>query len=138
MSATDELRRMLDERGINYVNVESIDGLYWGVRWFAEDNISAEWRENGKRHELLAANITPEQAIAATLGVPCETCPQMDNPDSFIRHLIGRGTCELEELARDMYKAIVMMIAIPGYADAHRSELEAIDDRAHSLGVVER
>ena len=45
-------------------------------------------------------------------------------------------TCELEELARDMYKAIVTMIAIPGYADAHRSELEAIDDRAHSLGVV--
>ena len=66
----------------------------------------------------------------------CETCPQMDNPDSFIRHLMGRGTCELEELARDMYKALVMMIAVPSYADAHSSELEAIDDRAHSLGVV--
>lgn len=45
-------------------------------------------------------------------------------------------TNDLEKLARDMYKAIAMMIVIPGYADAHRSELEALDDRAHSLGVV--
>lgn len=113
MSATDELRRMLDERG---------------VEWW-EDAFSSEYRtvfdgKDGVRYcvyqlatVLFISSIlpvTPEQAIAATLG----------------------GTCELEELARDMYKAIVMMIAIPSYADAHRSELEAIDDRAHSLGVV--
>ena len=67
MNATDELRRLFDERSISYINVESIDGSYWGIRWFVGNNISAEWRENGERHELLAVNIAPEQAIAATL-----------------------------------------------------------------------
>ena len=66
-SATERLREMLDERGVSKVNVESIDGSYWGVRWF-EGAANAEWRENDEHAELLVINATPEQAIAATLA----------------------------------------------------------------------
>lgn len=91
MSATDELRRMLDERGI-----------YW---WAGDDERKTLWELNGLTWEysnfkngdawlgFLGAceqDITPEQAIAAMLNSTCETCPQMDNPDSFIRYLMGR------------------------------------------------
>lgn len=100
MTATDELRRLLDERGISYINVESIDGSYWGIRWFARDNISAEWRENEERNEMLAMNITPEQAIAATLGnddvYTREDCDFGVTSDLFGPSKLRMGTCKWE------------------------------------------
>ena len=138
MSAIDELRRMLDERGIHW--------------WAGDDERKTLWESNSLTWEYFSfengdawlgflgaceQDITPEQAIAATLGGgtltaehvreaifgnssyasydgakyyadgigmqavadelntrverTCETCPQMDNPDSFIRHLMGGG-----------------------------------------------
>lgn len=69
MSATDELRRLLDERGVHW--------------WEGEDERKTLWESNGLTWEyfnnenddawlgFLGAceqDITPEQAIAATLG----------------------------------------------------------------------
>lgn len=64
MSATDELRARLDERGVEYRTHGTTDRTWFevgGISWFVIE------RENGS----LAADavlLTPEQAIAATLG----------------------------------------------------------------------
>lgn len=64
MTATDELRRMLDERGVKYRTHGTTDRT-----WFEVGNIS--WfiieRENGSL-TADAVFLTPEQAIAATVG----------------------------------------------------------------------
>lgn len=76
MSATDELRLLLDERGVEWR--ERVWGgkhsvtTFWharGVRWHYRENRFGEVR-------LHADGLTPEQAIEATLG---------------------RGECEQEE-----------------------------------------
>lgn len=80
MSSTDELRRMLDERGVHW--------------WAGEDERKTLWESNGLTWEyfndensdawlgFLGAceqDITPEQAIAATLG--SGTCHVKLHPD---------------------------------------------------------
>ncbi len=81
MTATEKLRRLLDERGVEYRTHGTTDRT-----WFEVGNIS--WcvieRENGN----LTANavfLTPEQAIAATLG----SCNCSDNCTNSGR----TGTC---------------------------------------------
>ena len=81
MTATDELRRMLDERGVEWSNVrndgsesnfftewqfDGIDGRATATEWSAGNNLSMA---------IYRWSLTPEQAIAATLG---------------------RGTCHME------------------------------------------
>lgn len=72
MSATDELRRMLDERGVEWweawdKDLTIFDGAH-GVRYMA-DHTLGEWFIRS------VLPITAEQAIAATLGGgECETC----------------------------------------------------------------
>ena len=72
MSATDELRRMLDERGVEWVDTgdgstlipaQTATNVAWDVnRWpSSKDTGDCLWVQN--RHPL-----TPNQAIAATLG----------------------------------------------------------------------
>ncbi len=64
MSATDTIRAMLDERGVEYRTHGMTDRM-----WFDVGNIS--WfvieRDNGSL-AVQAALLTPEQAIEATLG----------------------------------------------------------------------
>ena len=66
MSATKELRRLLDERGVEY-DTDDEDGCEF-TEWMAN---GLEW-EADSRGELVSLMpvmlITPEQAIAATLG----------------------------------------------------------------------
>lgn len=69
MTATDELRRLLDERGVEYkLSAWSYGSAVWwrdssGTLWRAHDN------ENDDLLSFYAYNsITPEQAIDATLG----------------------------------------------------------------------
>lgn len=60
-TATDELRRLLDERGVEWKGQEDIhtDFTFWcGVHAC----------ETGPKPSLAVYNLTPEQAIAATLG----------------------------------------------------------------------
>ena len=74
MTATDELRRMLDERGVEWSNVrndgsesnfftewqfDGIDGRATATEWSAGNNLSMA---------IYRWSLTPEQAIAATLG----------------------------------------------------------------------
>lgn len=81
MSATDELRRMLDEAGVEWHD----DGYAttctaWssnGITWYGL------WRDGSI--ELLAHHLTTEQAIAATVG--CGTCHVMT-----IGEFNGEGT----------------------------------------------
>ena len=72
MTATEELRRMLDERGVEWerglptetIVREPIDALYVE-------------RPDGRMHVYFRSYLTPEQAIAATLGRG--TCHITDN-----------------------------------------------------------
>ena len=78
MSATEELRRMLDERGVEWGNVRN-DGSEseYLTEWQFDDNesraIAVEWAVGGGLSvEIHRYRFTPEQAVAATLGdVPC-------------------------------------------------------------------
>lgn len=90
MNTTDKLHCMLDDRGVKWWPSDDRrleDSItHWKVehiKWTAFDT-------DGKLclNAWIDEPLTPEQAIAATLGNTCETCPQMDNPDSFIRHLM--------------------------------------------------
>lgn len=72
MTATDELRRLLDERGVEWrrtphYSSESMDnetvfcGI--GIEWLASDHLNGRLGLRALKYE-----VTPEQAIAATLG----------------------------------------------------------------------
>lgn len=78
-NATDELRRLLDERGVEWrktphYSSESQDNETVfegnGIEWYANDHMNGRLGLRALRY-----NVTPEQAIDATLG---------------------RGTCEVE------------------------------------------
>ncbi len=68
MTATDELRKMLDERGVEWMD-DSYAQL-WCTVWHGQDG--KQWRmtenQSGMLTELKAWKVTPAQAIAATLG----------------------------------------------------------------------
>lgn len=73
MTATDELRKMLDERGVEWMD-DSYAQL-WCTVWHGQDG--KQWRmtenQSGMLTELKAWKATPAQAIAATLGaVACK------------------------------------------------------------------
>ena len=74
MTATDELRVLLDERGVEWGNVRN-DGSEsdYLTEWQFENNqgkaIAIEWAVgSGLSVEIHRYHLTPEQAIAATLG----------------------------------------------------------------------
>ena len=92
MSPSETIRKQLDERGIehddNDANTE-VTGVRI-TRWKnggKRDVRYEEWRNGTTR--LDASNVSPEQAIAATVGAirSCASCPEMDNPDSYVSHL---------------------------------------------------
>ena len=71
-SATEELRRMLDERGVEWrktphYSSESQDNETvfegTGIEWYANDHLNGRLGLRTARYE-----VTPEQAVAATLG----------------------------------------------------------------------
>ena len=68
MSATDELRRMLDERGVEWSATDTYRLLV--TSW--NDASGHSWafveHKDGNFSKLTAYHLTPEQAIAATLG----------------------------------------------------------------------
>lgn len=69
MTATDELRRLLDERGVEWTyadgTVSFANNGHWCHAWAYSDNAMC----------VSMGYFTPEQAIAATLGSgTCEYC----------------------------------------------------------------
>ena len=72
MTATDDLRRLLDERGVEWrrtphYSSESQDNETVfegnGIEWYANDHLNGRLGLRAVRYE-----VTPEQAIDATLG----------------------------------------------------------------------
>ena len=63
MSATDELRRLLDERGVEYGS-----GFGGDTLWTGRDGIEWRWDKQEDTLAMYSHSITPAQAIAATLG----------------------------------------------------------------------
>ena len=83
MTATDELRRMLDERGVEHFDGTETTlwgyeptGEYTGAYRFAADETS------GGRMQVRMFNVTPIQAIEATLGRG--TCRDVRSKDRII------------------------------------------------------
>lgn len=64
MTATDELRRLLDERGVEYEGNKDV------TRFFGYDGFEVVMQEDidGKLDCLTPLYLTPEQAVEATLG----------------------------------------------------------------------
>ena len=90
MTATDELRRMLDERGVEWKE-EGHNKTKWshdGIEYVAVN----AWPRNGgfETRLILHANLTPEQAIEATLGRgECKNVS--DPPEGFYCSSCGWG-----------------------------------------------
>ena len=98
MSATEELRRLLDERGVEWWQSVNMLGCVF-TRWYSplfSDEVVA--MENGDGElELFSHLMTPEQAIAATLGTG--TCHEV----MINRH--WRGCSECGYVWENMYAA---------------------------------
>ena len=69
MTATDILRRLLDERRVEYKTDDRQIVRYtdWG-QWLFSEPLGAEPNTLGAQCELVCMPVTPEQAIDATLG----------------------------------------------------------------------
>lgn len=68
-TATERLRALLDERGVEYKTDDRQIVRYtdWGC-WFFAEPLGAEPNTLGAQCELVCMPVTPEQAVAATLG----------------------------------------------------------------------
>ena len=69
MTATDELRRLLDERGVEWH--ESVTDLSLQTSWSTKKNFCSfsEWNEHVDIADTLTVyHATPAQAVEATLG----------------------------------------------------------------------
>jgi hypothetical protein len=87
VTATDELRRLLDERGVEYKDRDMYGKhvFHWG-----EPLHGAMFTDGGEWTELVVENASPEQAIAATLGVNDATRERQGDA----------GTCKADETER--------------------------------------
>ena len=83
MSATDEMRRLLDERGVEWTYADGTVSFADNGRWYHA------WAYSDGAMCVSMGYLTPEQAIAATLGNgTCEPvekdgvmrCPNCDYP----------------------------------------------------------
>ena len=78
MSATEVLRRLLDERGVEWMD-DSYAQL-WCTVWDGQDG--KQWRmtenQSGMLTELKAWKVSPAQAIAATLGPTATTVDETE------------------------------------------------------------
>lgn len=84
MTATDELRAMLDERVVPYVSAFTTEG-HPHTSWRDEDYREVSAVDFGERKLLFHGNIIPAQAVAATLGAG--TCTLINAADD-----LGSGT----------------------------------------------
>lgn len=124
MTATDELRRLLDERGIEHDD-ESIksaisycdgyEGTYWdGDSFGYVEPIRPKPNTIGSHPELTIHDCTPEQAIAATLG---------SGTHPYEQRIVGDGS-SWGEVMRDAYDNL-MAAAGESCSPDELAELEA-------------
>lgn len=123
MTATDELRRLLDERGVEHEDDEDV------TRFFGPDGFEVVMQEDidGKLDCLTPIYLTPEQAVAATLGAG--TCRKV--------YLVE----ESDELIEGWYPLVAYLSreAAEGHAELLRGEYDDIRQfaRVVELKVVD-
>ena len=78
-SATDELRRLLDERGVEYMLDQRYRELFWDFGESGKARASAIGTKG--LVQMIVTGITPEEAIAATLGPG--TCRKVWRKDGY-------------------------------------------------------
>ena len=126
MTATDELRRLLDERGVEWRKAPHYSGESQdnetifegnGIEWYTNDHMNGRLGLRALRYE-----VTPEQAIEATLGSDLKA--------------------ENEKLReeRDMYRDLVGMMDHPDLnvqLQAENDKLqEQIQDAEHEESIA--
>ena len=79
MSATDELRKLLDERGVKWTAVGK--DITLDNQTYCYPHTFTEFQDG-----LVVTNLTPEQAIAATLGAETCTIGDYKDPDYGYTH----------------------------------------------------
>lgn len=97
LTATDELRRMLDERKIEHWDGDEY--TLWGANREGWYDYNAHEGADGTLHVHMH-NLTPEQAIAATLGVTGKVSAKVNEQAA---NDTDAGTCQLKpwEMERD-------------------------------------
>lgn len=95
MTATDELRRLLDERGVKwtrscYSGMRYLENTKWPI--VSSNPIKFTEYSDGQT-KLIIDNATPEQAIAATLGG--DECEIVSYYEASTRGEVGRERVKL-------------------------------------------
>ena len=96
MTATERLRRMLDERGVEYLRHEDGEPLRElkeagepATSWLVGDVSVCAIPNKGDElvdlFDLWIGNCAPEHAIAATVGETCRMTPLSDEPTTSIQ-----------------------------------------------------
>lgn len=67
MTATEEVCRLLDERGVKYWDMKT-RGIWFGINADGSDHSYEAYDQTNSLIEIATFDLTPEQAIAATLG----------------------------------------------------------------------
>ena len=115
MTATDELRKLLDERGITHKTdtfvIDADHGKVKETAWVI-GNSHHVYQEYRDRTVLTSTSIAPEQAIAATLGNG--TCKMEQIPECRYDD-IECSECGVALWAFSMDKAGEGVIATPNY-----------------------
>lgn len=136
-SSTQVLRRLLDERGVEYkVSVENGTG-FEHVTWHPNKFSQWTWNEEFGAGWLAGwqQGVTPEQAIAATLGresygkdaeqvIRAKSCEQESNT------ALKAENEKLRELVRDMWREGAFE---PGACYVY--EADRLEERTRELGI---
>lgn len=101
MDGAKKLAYLLEGCGAKYTRTDATEGTLFTVST-GDGQYFVLVRDDDAGIEMWSRYFTPEQAIAAMVGRSCASCPEMDNPDSYIMHLHrslevadrGAGTCE--------------------------------------------
>lgn len=130
MTATDELRRLLDERGVEWSGTSfstPAKGHPTNTS-LGEEHHEATFIEYDDGNVLRLFDLTPEQAIEATLGR--WECQEAEAENAKLRERIK----ELESCIRGDAEGIYRLAKNTGYL--HMDELmESIHNRMRELGV---
>ena len=126
MSATDELRRLLDERGVEWMPYSAFSTLYT-----TPDGkpVRADGDFMEGRVELYVRNLTPEQAVEATLG------SDLQAENSELRKHVRMPDEPLEIDEKDFYVRAFIKWAIEEQPEVKRLEAENAELRELVRGL---
>lgn len=127
MTATDELRCLLDERGVEYRFNDITKVFEWHFEGTDGDGSAHATEVNGGIN-IIACSLTPEQAVAATLGPRmCREVYLVETSDDLIESWYPIGVYLNSKAAGDCAEAL------RGEVDGMRQfarvvELKVVDD----------